>query len=201
MTANGYTGSSGGGGGGSTAWTDITGKPATFPPTIGSTSTTAVAGNDSRLTDARTPTAHASSHGSAGSDAVSLNASQISAGTLALARVPTGTTSATVALGDAPASAASAAVTAHLAVADPHPQYLTAAEGNAAYQPLDADLTTIAGLTATTDNVMMGASSAWASRTPAQARTALTLLPSILLGPVDAIPGGTPANTLVIRTT
>lgn len=174
MTANGYTGSGGGGGGGSVAWVDITGKPSTF-----------------------TPSAHASSHASAGSDPVSLNASQITAGTLALARVPTGTTSATVALGDAPA----AAITAHLAASDPHPQYLTTAEGNAAYQPLDSDLTTIASLTATTDNVMMGASSAWASRTPAQARTALTLLPSILLGPSDPIPGGTPANTLVIRTT
>lgn len=34
MTANGYTGNppGGGGGGGSTAWVDITGKPATFPP-------------------------------------------------------------------------------------------------------------------------------------------------------------------------
>jgi len=197
MTANGYTGSGGGGGGGSVAWVDITGKPSTFPPIIGSTSTTAVAGNDGRLTDARTPTAHASSHGSAGSDAVSLNAGQITAGTLALARVPTGTTSATVALGDAPA----AAVTAHVAAGDPHTQYLNNTRGDARYQPLDSDLTTIAGLTATTDNVMMAAGSAWASRTPAQARTALTLLPSILLGPTDPIPGGTPANTLVIRTT
>ena len=40
------------------AWSDVTGKPATCPPTIGSTSTTAVAGNDPRLTDARTPTTH-----------------------------------------------------------------------------------------------------------------------------------------------
>ncbi|MCR0998665.1 head fiber protein [Serratia rubidaea] len=34
-----------GGGGGSVAWGDITGKPATFPPTIGTTATTAKAGN------------------------------------------------------------------------------------------------------------------------------------------------------------
>ena len=40
------------------AWGDITGKPATFAPTIGTTATTAVAGNDSRLTDSRTPKAH-----------------------------------------------------------------------------------------------------------------------------------------------
>ncbi len=31
--------------GGSVAWGDITGKPATFPPTIGTTATTALAGN------------------------------------------------------------------------------------------------------------------------------------------------------------
>lgn len=36
------------------------------------------------------------------------------------------------------------------------------------YQPKDADLTTIAGLTATTDNFMQAKSSAWASRTPTQ---------------------------------
>ena len=36
------------------------------------------------------------------------------------------------------------------------------------YQPLDTDLTTIAGLTATTDNFIQSKSSAWASRTPAQ---------------------------------
>lgn len=35
-------------------------------------------------------------------------------------------------------------------------------------QPLDSDLTTIAGLTATTDNFLQAKSSAWASRTPTQ---------------------------------
>lgn len=34
-----------GGSGGAVAWADITGKPATFPPTIGTTATTAKAGN------------------------------------------------------------------------------------------------------------------------------------------------------------
>lgn len=41
---------------------------------------------------------------------------------------------------------------------------LTTATG----QPLDSDLTTIAGLTATTDNFMQAKASAWASRTPTQ---------------------------------
>lgn len=47
----------------------------------------------------------------------------------------------------------------------------------AAYaQPLDSDLTTIAGLTATTDNFLVSVSSAWASRTPSQVRTTLGLV-------------------------
>lgn len=40
---------------------------------------------------------------------------------------------------------------------------------------LDADLVTIAGLAATTDNILMSVGSAWASRTPAQVKTALAL--------------------------
>lgn len=40
-------------------------------------------------------------------------------------------------------------------------------------QPLDADLTTIAGLTATTNNFIQSSASAWASRTPTQATATL----------------------------
>ncbi len=54
--------------------------------TLGAGATQACAGNDSRLSDARTPTTHAASHGSAGGDALSLNASQITAGALTSAR-------------------------------------------------------------------------------------------------------------------
>lgn len=43
------------------------------------------------------------------------------------------------------------------------------------YQPVDSDLTTIAGLTATTDNFIVAVASAWASRTPAQVKTTLAL--------------------------
>lgn len=46
---------------------------------------------------------------------------------------------------------------------------------NTAQQPLDSDLTTIAGLTATTDNVIQSVGSAWASRTPAQLKSTLAL--------------------------
>lgn len=48
----------------------------------------------------------------------------------------------------------------------------------AAKQPLDADLTTIAGLTATTDNFIVSVASAWASRTPAQVKTTLAIAES-----------------------
>lgn len=55
-------------------------------------------------------------------------------------------------------------------------------------QPLDSDLTTIASLVATTDNFMVGASSAWASRTPTQAKTSLALVKGdVGLGNVDNV--------------
>lgn len=47
------------------------------------------------------------------------------------------------------AGAGAAAVAAHEAASDPHAQYLTAADGDAAYQPLDSDLTAIAALATT----------------------------------------------------
>lgn len=53
--------------------------------------------------------------------------------------------------------------------------FLSPAAIAAAYQPLDADLTTLAGLTATTDNFIVSVASAWASRTPAQVKTTLSL--------------------------
>jgi hypothetical protein len=54
------------------------------------------------------------------------------------------------------------------------------------YQPLDSDLTTIAGLTATTDNFLVSAASAWASRTPTQAKTSLALVKAdVGLGSID----------------
>lgn len=53
--------------------------------------------------------------------------------------------------------------------------YLTSSAAALAYQPLDSDLTTIAGLTATTDNFIVSVSSAWASRTPSQVKSTLSL--------------------------
>lgn len=81
-----------------------------------------------------------------------------------------GTAAGTVAAGDHlhagvydPAGTAAAAIVTHEAAVDPHTQYLTAAEGdalfltpaegNAAYQPLDTDLTAIAALVSATDKL------------------------------------------------
>lgn len=53
-------------------------------------------------------------------------------------------------------------------------------------QAQDADLDTIAGLTATTDNFIQSKSSAWASRTPAQ--VAVDLFSATAFGPIGRIP-------------
>lgn len=59
-------------------------------------------------------------------------------------------------VGADPAGTAAAAVAAHEGDADPHPQYLTNAEGDAAYQPLDATLTAYAALTITANSIVIG---------------------------------------------
>lgn len=43
------------------------------------------------------------------------------------------------------------------------------------FQPLDTELTQLAGLASTTDNFIVGVANAWAARTPAQVRTTLGL--------------------------
>lgn len=59
------------------------------------------------------------------------------------------------------AGTAAAAVSAHEAASDPHPGYLTPAEADAAYQPLDSDLTALAGLDKTNGNTIRANGSAW----------------------------------------
>lgn len=82
----------------------------------------------------------------------------------------------------ATASSVASAVSAHESdttsvhgIVDTSALSLTSHNHSGTYQPLDADLTTIAGLTATTDNMIQSVGSAWASRTPAQVKTALAL--------------------------
>jgi hypothetical protein len=58
--------------------------------------------------------------------------------------------------------------------------------GHVGAQPADGDLTAIAALTATTDNVIQSVGSAWASRTPAQLKATLALVKGdVGLGNVD----------------
>jgi len=56
----------------------------------GTGSSNVILGNDSRLTDARTPTTHAATHADGGSDEISIDASQITTGTVDQARLGTG---------------------------------------------------------------------------------------------------------------
>lgn len=110
---------------------------------VGPTNT--ILGNDARLTDARTPTAHAATHASAGSDPVTLAQSQIT-------------------------------------------NLVTDLAGK---QPLDADLTTIAGLTPVNNDFMQYKSGAWASRTVPQVKTDLAYTPS----DIGAVPTTRAVNT------
>lgn len=79
---------------------------------VGTTAGTVAAGDDSRLSNARTPTAHKTSHATGGSDALTASdigaaasshthaATDITSGTLDIARIPTGTSSSTVTIGN-----------------------------------------------------------------------------------------------------
>lgn len=63
------------------AWADITGKPATFAPTIGTTATTAVAGNDTRLTAGAAGTATVRALGTTATTAAAGNDVRLMTGT------------------------------------------------------------------------------------------------------------------------
>lgn len=62
---------------------------------VGTTTGTVAAGDDSRFTDARTPTPHAASHGDGGSDEIAIDASQMTSGTINTARLGSGTANST----------------------------------------------------------------------------------------------------------
>lgn len=158
--------------------------------------------NDSRLSDARTPTAHASSHASAGGDPVTLAQSQITGLVAALAAKQDGdadlstiagltatTDNVIQSVASAWASRTPAQLKATLSLVKGDVGLgnvdntsdlgkpistltQTALDGK---QPLDADLTTIAGLTPTNDDVVQRKAGAWTNRTPAQLKTDLAV--------------------------
>lgn len=67
----------------------------TLTVSFGSTGTTVCVGNDARLSDSRTPTVHAASHGSGGSDPITIAQSQVTGLTTALAAKVVGPASST----------------------------------------------------------------------------------------------------------
>jgi len=108
------------------------GRAALFDGTTGKllkqSAATPILEGDARLSNARTPTAHANSHGSGGDDAITLAQSQVTGLSAALG-------------GKEAAGAAAAAVSAHEGAADPHAQYLTQAEGDSRYRQSATALT------------------------------------------------------------
>lgn len=85
-----------------------------------------------------------------------------------LVRVVKNGVSKAVRTGDIADADAAAAIAAHVALSDPHTQYLTEVAAAAGYQPLDSDLTAIAALTPSNDDIIQRKAGAWTNRTPAQ---------------------------------
>ena len=89
--------------------------------TYGTTAGTAAQGNDTRLSDARTPTSHAASHASGGADALAISGAQVTSGTVAPARLGTGAaTSSTVLYGDGTWKAAPAGGSTQVVTSGPY---------------------------------------------------------------------------------
>lgn len=104
--------------------------------TLGAGAQQAAAGNDSRLSDSRTPTAHVL-------NGASHTASGLTGGHVLRASNATAFDFAAIQDADLPATIArdsevTTAISDHAAAADPHPGYLTPAEGNAAYEATGA---------------------------------------------------------------
>jgi predicted secreted protein len=72
------------------------------------------------------------------------------------------------------AGTAAGAIATHEAASNPHPGYLTQAEGDAAYQPLDTDLSTIAGLAASDGQLIKRVAGAWAASAITKSDVGLT---------------------------
>lgn len=102
---------------------------------VGTTTGKVCAGDDSRLSDARTPTVHASTHGSAGSDPITITIPQV--------------------------TNLSSELSAKLDSSTAASTYLTISTASTTYQPLDGDLTAIAGLAGTVGILTKTAANTW----------------------------------------
>lgn len=84
----------------------------------------------------------------------------------------------------------------------PETKSILISELDARWQALDSDLTTLAGLTATTGNMILSADSAWTSATPSTVRTALSLVVGTNVQAYDAqladVAGLTPTDNAVV---
>jgi hypothetical protein len=139
-------------------WDTLTATDITDSTATGRSVLTAADAAAARTAISAASTAHASTHADGGSDEISIDGSQVTSGTVPIARIPTGTSGTTVALGDAPAGA----VTTHVGLGDPHTQYALEADlGGAAL----LNVGTSAGTVAAGDDSRI---------TGAQARSTLT---------------------------
>jgi hypothetical protein len=142
----------------------------------GTTSSTVTIGNDSRLSNARTPTVHHTSHNTGGTDPIApsdIGAQPVDSDLTAFAALtPTND--------DIVQRKAGAWVNRSIA------QLLTDLGLTGSYQAADSDLTAIAALTPGAGNVLAADGSGWISKTYASLKTALSLVKAdVGLGNVD----------------
>lgn len=187
----------------------VTGALAYARLPVGTTASTVAAGDDSRMTNARTPTAHHTTHEHGGADELALDSAQITSGTIDDARIPSG-----IARDSEVTTAVSAEATARdaaiaLAVAnlinsspgalDTLKELADALGDDASFaatmttalggkQPLAGALTAIVALTPANDDIIQRKSGTWINRTMPQLKTDLVLVKGdIGLGNVDNV--------------
>lgn len=120
----------------------------TLNVTYGTAADTACQGNDARLSDSRTPTAHVH------------NASDVNAGTLSIDRIPTGTSNTTVCVGNDARLSDARTPTSHTHTASQITDFNSAADARISaavgttVQAYDSDLTAFAGKTAPSGDVV-----------------------------------------------
>lgn len=68
----------------------ISTKNSAFNKNFGTSADSVCEGNDSRLSNSRTPTNHASTHGNSGGDRITIDTSQVTSGTFDAGRIPSG---------------------------------------------------------------------------------------------------------------